>query len=96
MWQLYLLLFMQIMWGVGLLVLLQRLGGMKTQVDKVTKEVRNYISFVIDDEEGKETEGSLVNTYGEKISSIQSHATKVKSDEVQSSLIQAVLGEIFP
>lgn len=96
MWQLYLLLFMQTMWGVGLLVLLQKMSGMKKQVDEVTKEVKNYISFVIEDEEGKELDNSLVNAYEEDTSSIQSHKMKQKSDEAQSSLIQAVLGEFFP
>ncbi len=96
MWQLYLLLFMQTIWGVGLLVLLQRMSGIKKQVDEVTKEVKNYISFVMEDEGDKTLDNSFVNAYEEDISSIQSHKLKQKSDEAQSSLIQAVLGEIFP
>lgn len=86
MWELYLLLLIQVVLGAGLIVLLWKISKMKKQVDEITREVKDYISFVIEDE----------NTYDEDLLLPKNYKKKQKSDEAQSSLIQAVLGEIFP
>ena len=84
MWQLYLLLFIQVFLGIIILVLLHRVGKLKAQVDEITKEVKDYISFIIEDEDSSEAD-------------TPKDLRDVKSgDAIQSSLIQSVLGEFFP
>jgi len=79
--QLNLLLLAQAVLGVGLILLLQKIGKMKKQMDEITKEVKNYLSYIMDSEE--ENGG-------------EHRESKNSDDEVQNSIIQAVLGEIFP
>ena len=79
MWQWYLLFLTHSIFGVILVIFMQKIRQIKKQMDEITEEVRNYIHFVIEDEkEEKERDD------------------KKKNDEEQSSLIQAVLGDIFP
>ena len=78
MWQLNLLLFIQIFLGMVIIVLLHKVGKLKAQVDEITKEVKGYISFIIEDESPKDTREPK------------------GGEDIQSSLIQSVLGEFFP
>ena len=84
MWQLNLLLFTQMILGIVIVVLIQKISKMRSQVDEITKEVKDYISFIIEDEEPK--------TKAEEIKKTDT----INGDEIHSSLIQAVLGDIFP
>ena len=84
MWQLNLLLVIQVFLGMIIVILLHKVGKLKVQVDEITKEVKDYISFIIEDEASSETD-------------TQKNPGDVKSgDAMQSSLIQSVLGEFFP
>lgn len=68
-----------------MIVFLQKLNQMKKQVDEITKEVTNYISYITEDmeEEGKK----------EDVSSIS--MKKKQNEDAQNRLIQEVLGEYF-
>ena len=84
MWQLNFLLFIQVFLGMIIVILLHKVCKLKAQVDEITKEVKDYISFIIEDEDSSGID-SLKNP------------EDVKSEEaMQSSLIQSVLGEFFP
>ena len=88
MWQLTLLLITQVFLGAAVLILLHKVGQMKTQVDEITKEVTDYISFIIEDEGKQKSEDSP-----ERMSQKEQI---IRAEEGQSSLIQSVLGEFFP
>lgn len=80
------LFFMQIIMVILMIVFIQKLNQMKKQIDNITKEVSQYISFVTDDiEEEQKIEMSVSPKLVEK-----------KPEEAQNRLIQAVLGEYFP
>ena len=84
MWQLYLLLFIQVFLGIIIAILLHKVGKLKAQVDEITREVKDYISFIIEDEASAEADTPKV-------------PNDIKSGEaMQSSLIQSVLGDFFP
>jgi hypothetical protein len=84
MWQLYLLLFIQVFLGIIIAILLHKVGKLKAQVDEITREVKDYISFIIEDEASAEADTPKV-------------LNDIKSGEaMQSSLIQSVLGDFFP
>ena len=76
---------------VGLMILfLQKQMQIKKQLDEITKEVSNYISYVTEDMMEETQELSTKE-------SVERHRQKkVDKEEVQNSLIQAVLGEYFP
>lgn len=78
------LFFIQLVMGILMLLFLRKLNQMKKQVDMVTKEVMNYISYVTEDIEKEKDEEKLP----------QKH-TKKEDEEAQNRLIQAVLGEYF-
>ena len=87
MWQLYLLLFLQIFLGTFIGILLHKVGRLKAQVDEITKEVKDYISFIIEDEASP---GLDLSKESKSIKDAKS------AGEIQSSLIQSVIGEFFP
>lgn len=77
---------MQIALGILMLIFLRKQMEMKKQVDEITKEVSNYISYITEDVDRAVTEENQ---------SIKSQQKKGK-EEVQNRLIQAVLSEYFP
>lgn len=78
------LFFIQLVMGILMLLFLRKLNQMKKQVDMVTKEVMNYISYVTEDIEKEQYEEKLPQKL-----------TKKEDEEAQNRLIQAVLGEYF-
>ena len=81
------LLVMQIFLLVFMFIFYQKLVEMKKQVDDITKEVANYISYV--------TEEIELENQGESIINAQ-NTRKKESEDAQNRLIQAVLGDFFP
>ena len=79
---------MQIVMAILMIVFLRKLNQIKKQVDTVTQEVMNYISYVVEEEE---VEKNL-----EKVSVSPQNEPEKRLEEAQNSLIQAVLGEYFP
>ncbi len=77
---------MQIAMGILMIVFLQKQMQMKKQVDEITKEVMNYISYITEDMEEEVLQES---TKEEKI-------RRKEKEEAQNRLIQAVLREYFP
>lgn len=78
--------FMQLVLGVFMLFFLHKLMEIKKQMDEITKEVTNYISYITEEAEAiPEEETAIVRTNHMK-----------EKDEAQNRLIQAVLGEFFP
>ena len=90
------LFFMQLAMGVLMIVFLQKLMQMKKQVEKITQEVMNYISYVTEEV----TEEPLTETkVGEGLSREKlrdKNPSQKEKEEAQNRLIQAVLGEYFP
>lgn len=80
MWQIYVVLIIQVLLGVGVIALFQRMNQIKKQIDEITKEVKDYVSYIVEEDDKNDNQPAL----------------KWNDDERQSSLIQAVLGEIFP
>ena len=93
MWQLNLLLFIQVFLGMIIVILLHRVGKLKAQVDEITAFVASvntkayYNSFIIEDEASSEAD-ALNESMKPKEGKI--------GDATQSSLIQSVLGDFFP
>lgn len=71
MWQLTFLLITQVLLGAAVLILLHKVGQMKAQVDEITKEVTDYISFIIEDE-GMPQKEQIISAEGDQSSLIQS------------------------
>ena len=83
------LLLMQLIMGSIMIILLHNQIKMKKQLDEMTREVTNYISYITEDM----TEDSLE----EKMYSASERNNKFKGkEEDQNRLIQTVLGEFFP
>ena len=78
--------FMQLLMGVLMLAFLLQLMEIKKQIDKITKEVANYITYITE-----ETEAEFV---GEE--QVHKWERAKENEEVQNRLIQAVLSEYFP
>lgn len=78
---------MQVVTTILVIIFLQRLNQMKKQIDKITQEVMQYISYITEDVEAEKEE------FEASVTRIQ---TLKKREEAQNSLIQAVLGEYFP
>lgn len=79
------LFFMQVIMGIFMIVLLQKLTQMKKQVDEIIREVTSYISYITEAEQEVQAE--------EK----KNRRVVIKGkEEEQNRLIQAVLGEYFP
>lgn len=76
------LFFMQLLLGIFMVILLQKLTQMKKQVDEIVREVNAYITYITEDvDEGARSEKRKENK---------------QQEEHQNQLIQAVLGEYFP
>ena len=78
------LFFMQLVMGILMIIFLRKLIQIKKQMDTITKEVMNYISYVTEDIEKEQYEEKLPQKL-----------TKKEDEEAQNRLIQAVLGEYF-
>ena len=81
------LLVMQIFLLVFMFIFYQKLVEMKKQVDDITKEVANYISYVTEEIEQENQGESIINAQNTR---------KKESEDAQNRLIQAVLGDFFP
>ena len=77
---------MQVVLGILMLFFLQKLMEIKKQIDKITKEVTNYISYITQEEEETLEEENPVGKV----------PLAKEKEEAQNRLIQAVLGEYFP
>lgn len=87
---------MQIAMGVLMIIFLRKLTQMKKQVDEVTKEVMNYISYITEDmEEENIQEPISVKKENKNEEKYVKSLSKKEKDEAQNRLIQAVLGEYF-
>jgi len=98
MFQLEILFFMQIGIGILLVFLLHKISQIKAQVDDIISEVKDYITFITED-----TQDSEADTFDEKQDFhdekqfFKDRSRKIRDKEdVQTQLIQAVLGEYFP
>lgn len=101
MFRLEILFFLQIVTGAILIVLLYKLSKIRKQVDDIVSEVKGYIAFITE-----ETEESVIESpntekrFNKEMNFSQSEQRKSYSkeskDDVQTQLIQAVLGEYFP
>ena len=76
------LFFTQLLLGIFMVILLQKLTQMKKQVDEIVREVNAYITYI--------TENVDEGTRSEKMKE------KKHKEELQNQLIQSVLGEFFP
>ena len=84
---------MQLVMGILMIIFLQKLTQMKKQVDKITKEVMNYISYITEDMEEEILQDTSL---ARKEKSLGKELGKKEQEEAQNRLIQAVLGEYFP
>lgn len=79
-----LLFLMQCLLGIFMLLFLHKMNQIKKQIDTITKEVTQYLSFLEEDVE--------TDSFVEK----REHIVKKSKDEAENQLIQAVLKEYFP
>lgn len=79
-----LLFLMQCLLGILMLIFLHKINRMKKQVDDITKEVKDYLTFIEED-----SEQESLSMKGEK-------KANVSRDEIDNHLIQTVLQEYFP
>lgn len=88
---------MQLGLGVLMLVFLRKLMQMKKQVDEITKEVTNYISYITEELEEEPVAEEFLEKKEQKTEKTVPKVTSKKEREMaQNQLIQAVLGEYFP
>ena len=89
------LFFMQLCMGILMILFLRKLTQMKRQVEEITREVTNYISYITEDmEEGQTSE--IANKPLLHQQNISKDIEKNEKEEAQNRLIQAVLQEYFP
>jgi hypothetical protein len=69
---------------------------MKAQVDEIIREVKDYISFIIEDEAKEEADITRERKVIQDPKSNKDSKTIGDTNDTQSSLIQSVLGEFFP
>jgi len=81
-----LLFFTQICVGILMFIFLHKITQMKRQVDNITKEVQNYITFITEDTIEEEVDQKKESAKRENM----------PLDETKSNLIHAVLSEYFP
>ena len=85
---------MQLGMGGLMIIFLQKQMQMKRQLDEMTREVENYITYITEDiiEESQESvkEDKQIKEKDRK------NNTKKDIEDAQNRLIQAVLGEYFP
>ncbi|MBR4026181.1 MAG: hypothetical protein IKJ01_01315 [Lachnospiraceae bacterium] len=75
------------------LLVLHKINRVKKQIDSITKEVKRYVEFIMEDtklQEERELSLRINNQLNKKASA------HINSDEEKNRLIQSVLGEIFP
>lgn len=89
------LFFMQLCMGILMILFLRKLTQMKKQVDEITKEVTNYISYITEDMEEVQT-SEIANKPLLRQQNISKDIEKNEKEEAQNRLIQAVLQEYFP
>ena len=77
---------MQMAMAILMLVFLRKQIEMKKQIDEITKEVSNYISYITEEVDTASVEENQ---------SYKIQQTKEK-EEAQNRLIQTVLSEYFP
>ena len=83
MFRIELLFLMQCLLGILMLIFLHKINQIKKQVDSITKEVKEYLTFI-------EEEAELENVTTNK------NDVKISKDEAENRLIQSVLQEYFP
>lgn len=88
--------FGQMVIGVCVIFLLRKVTKMKKALDGIIKEIKEYVTFIIDEEETSEKEMPMYKAQD----SVKNLKRKNKSkemvkDEAQTRLIQAVLSEYF-
>ena len=66
--------------GILLIILLQKITILKKQTDDIVKEVKTYITYVLEEPEEKSLKPE----------------DRASREDAQNKLIQAVLGEYFP
>ena len=89
------LFFMQLCMGILMILFLRKLTQMKRQVEEITREVTNYISYITEDME----EVQMLETANKSLlhqQNISKETEKKEMEEAQNRLIQAVLQEYFP
>ena len=85
---------MQIVMGILMIVFLQKLIQIKKQIDKIIKEVSNYITYITDDM--KDSENVIEENCIKMRKTGEKSTNKKEEEEAQNRLIQAVLREYFP
>jgi len=89
------LFFMQLCMGILMILFLRKLTQMKRQVEEITREVTNYISYITEDMEEVQTL-ETANKLLLHQQNISKETEKKEMEEAQNRLIQAVLQEYFP
>ncbi len=86
---------------IFMMIQMIRLNAVRTQLTRITNQVREYLSCVMDEERAREKEGDP-DRPGHKeepepvIEMPGPGQRKGRPDEVQNQLISSVLEEIFP
>ena len=79
------------------LLVLHKINRVKKQVDSVTKEVRHYVEFIIEDTKSQEEKEVSIQVNKQSNKQPSKRVSKgINSDEEKNRLIQSVLGDIFP
>lgn len=88
---------MQIAMGILMIVFIQKLSKIKKQIDEITTEVKNYISFITEEIQEEVQESHSIEEKNNFLEKPKETTPKILTkEEAQNSLIQAVLGEYFP
>lgn len=78
---------LQIVMGILMMIILHKTNKTEKQIDEITKEVKCYISFVTED---------IADVTKENNNIEEKKLFFEEKEDIESSLIQAVLGEYFP
>ena len=85
--------FIQMIMGILLFIFLWKVVQIKKQLDEITKEVKNYITYITEEMKTEQKEQIVSEKIQKQERLFKDHN---QLQEVQNSLIQAVLGEFFP
>ena len=84
----------QMIIGIFVILSLRKTLQMKRALDEIIKEIKEYVTFIIDEEEKEQKKQSMFQEDVKNLKQNQKSKKMVK-DEAQTRLIQAVLSEYF-
>ncbi len=89
--------------GILLIVLLHKITILKKQTDDIVREVKTYVTYITEESEADTEPNASISDYnvlskrfGQASVQAAGVGGQANKEELESNIIQAVLGEYFP